>query len=80
MNINSNISNNKYNKKARISSSDNYKEQHTEYVNLILDNSSDVLISEKENEPERNIDLEIEQINMLSISLCQNFPLYILFF
>jgi hypothetical protein len=47
-----NMSNSKYNKRARSSSPDDYREQ-----------SSDILMFEKENEPERNIDLEIEQIN-----------------
>ncbi|GBC09501.1 hypothetical protein RclHR1_08910005 [Rhizophagus clarus] len=64
MNINSNMSNNKCNKRARSSSPDDYKEQHAEYINLILEDSLNTSIFEKKNEQEKNKDFEIEQINV----------------
>ncbi|GBB91196.1 hypothetical protein RclHR1_18380002 [Rhizophagus clarus] len=59
--MNSNkMSNNKYSKRMRLSSPDNDKE---EYINLISDGPLNILTYEKKNESEKNIDLEIEQIN-----------------
>ncbi|GES77559.1 hypothetical protein RCL_jg12379.t1 [Rhizophagus clarus] len=44
----------------RSSSPDNNRE---EYINLISDGPLNILTCEKKNEPEKNIDLEIKQIN-----------------
>ena len=52
---------NKFNKRARSSSSNDYSEQYTEYnINFTLNSSLNVLICEKKNELERNTYLETE--------------------
>ena len=68
---------NKSNKRTRSSSPNDYKEQHTEYdINFTLNSSLDVLMCEKENEPERNTYLETEQTNAVRYFLWQDCLLY----
>ena len=68
---------NKFNKRARSSSSNDYSEQYTEYnINFTLNSSLDILMCEKENEPERNTYLETEQTNAVRYFLWQGCPLY----
>ena len=70
----------KYNKRARSSSPDNYKEQYTECLNLILNDSSDILMCNKENELKNNTDLEIKQINAVRYFFIAKFLYYSIIF
>ena len=76
----SNNMSNKSNKRARSSSPNDYREQHTEYaeynINFTLNSSLDVLMCEKENKSERNTYLETEQTNAVRYFLWQGCPLY----